>query len=293
MYARLAKVDNNWYFLQVMHTARKDSGPQSRARATLAAFIDRLQMEGRYDFTRTEAAAFLHSSATALKRSISRLAAKGRLLALRRGFYVIVPIEYAASGGPPASWYIDDLMKFLDRPYYVGLLSAAALHGAAHRQVQELQVVTAVPLRPIQSGRARIRFFMKDRIGLTHTKPSQTETGTMAVATAEATSFDVVRYASRLGGVSVAATVLAELSEVIDPKSLVAAAKREGELSVVQRTGYLLAKVGRRPLTRALEAWLARKATRPVPLRAERGAKREHRDAVWNIVVNEEIEVDE
>lgn len=39
-------------------------------------------------------------------------------------------------------------MKFLGQPYYVGLLSAAALHGAAHHQPQEFQVVTNKQFRP-------------------------------------------------------------------------------------------------------------------------------------------------
>ena len=41
----------------------------------------------------------------------------------------------------PADWFIAELMQFLDLPYYVGVLSAAALHGAAHQQAQEFHVV--------------------------------------------------------------------------------------------------------------------------------------------------------
>ena len=34
----------------------------------------------------------------------------------------------------PNDFYIDDLMRFLKREYYIGLFSAAALYGAAHQQ---------------------------------------------------------------------------------------------------------------------------------------------------------------
>src|SRR5271157_6543085 len=42
----------------------------------------------------------------------------------------------------PPSWYVDDLMRHEGRPYYVGLLRAAELHGASHQAVMEFQVVT-------------------------------------------------------------------------------------------------------------------------------------------------------
>jgi len=48
--------------------------------------------------------------------------------------YVLVPLEYLHAGAPPPSWFIDDLMKAMERPYYVGLLSAAGIHGASHQQ---------------------------------------------------------------------------------------------------------------------------------------------------------------
>jgi len=32
----------------------------------------------------------------------------------------------------PPIFSIDILMKFIERPYFVGLISALALHGAAH-----------------------------------------------------------------------------------------------------------------------------------------------------------------
>src|SRR5207244_10392072 len=60
----------------------------------------------------------------------------------RRGFYVIVPPEYRVAGSLPAAWFIRDLMDYLRRPYYVGLLTAPSLHGAAHQAPQEFQVVT-------------------------------------------------------------------------------------------------------------------------------------------------------
>jgi hypothetical protein len=68
----------------------------------------------------------------------------GHLISPRRGFYVIVPPQFMSWGAPPPSWYIDALMYHEGRPYYVGLLKAAELHGATHQAMMEFQVVLAI-----------------------------------------------------------------------------------------------------------------------------------------------------
>ena len=100
----------------------------------LAAFVDELQVSGRYSFTGRDAAKVGRRSGAHLKAALRRLKQKGRIACPRKGFYVLVPPEYREAGGPPASWFVDDLMKFLGQPYYVGLLTAAASYGAAHQQ---------------------------------------------------------------------------------------------------------------------------------------------------------------
>jgi hypothetical protein len=95
-------------------------------------------------------------STVAIEAALRRLKRRGRIASPRRGFYVLVPVEYREAGCPPVSWFIDDLMRFLKQPDYVGLLSAAAIHGAAHQQPMLFQVVTDRPSRPVRVGRVRI-----------------------------------------------------------------------------------------------------------------------------------------
>jgi hypothetical protein len=47
-------------------------------------------------------------------------------------------------------------MEYLELPYYVALLSAAAIHGAAHQKSQEFQVITNKSLRTIHVRGLRI-----------------------------------------------------------------------------------------------------------------------------------------
>jgi predicted transcriptional regulator of viral defense system len=267
---------------------------KSNQPTSLAELVDSYQASGKYTFLRDEAISALGLSKEAMKKAVERLSAKQRLVVPRRGFYVIVPLEYRQAGAPPPFWFIDDLMKFHDCPYYVGLLSAAAIHGAAHQQPQEVQVVAPIQLRPLTVGRARIRFFTKQQMKHTPTQEAKTETGSMQISTPEATALDLVRYMESAGHLNHVATVLSELVGRLHADKLVAAAKREPELAHVQRLGYLLDQVGvDASLSTQLAEWIAKKKPNSTALRADRPATRQPTDRKWKVRVNEKIEADE
>ncbi len=258
---------------------------------SLAELVDALQASGVYVFRREEGLAALDVSEVAFKNAARRLAAKGRIVAPRRGFLVIVPLEYRAAGAPPPSWFIADLMAFHGQPYYVGLLSAAALHGAAHHQPQQFQVLTDRPLRPARTGRLEIHFFTKRHLRATPTSDVKTETGSMRVSTPEATALDLVRYPTNAGGLGHVATVLTELAEAVDGERLVAAAEGE-ELSIAQRLGFLLERVGAVAVAGPLGRWIAERRPRPVLLRPTGGSKSAGRSSPWQVIVNQTVEPD-
>jgi predicted transcriptional regulator of viral defense system len=269
-----------------MHTESHFAGDR------LSDLVDARQAGGRYVLTREEALGALGVSEEALKKAVGRLVAKRRLAVPRRGFFVIVPMEYRQAGAPPPSWFIDELMKFHGQPYYVGILSAAALHGAAHQQPQEFQVVTNRQLRPVVAGRARIRFFRKRRIESIPVVEMKTETGTMRVSTPEATALDLLRYIDAAGQLGNIATVLAELAEKMNGESLIELARAEGNVSIAQRLGYLLELVGASALAEPLAACIGERHPRFVPLRSDRSSSRASKDARWHVLINEKVEAE-
>jgi len=258
----------------------------------LPELVEHLQSVGVYTFTKEAALGKLGTPSKSFDASARRLAAKGALASPRRGFYVVVPAEYRSAGAPPPSWFIHALMAFHEQPYYVGLLSAAELHGAAHHRPQEFQVVTDRSLRPVTLGRGRLAWFVKRNITTTPTIAVKTHTGQMNVSTPEATAFDLLRYVDAAGQLDNVATVLAELAEKINGTRLVSAAKAGVELSVVQRTGYLLDLVGGKSLTNRLASWLERQRPRRTRLRPDRSVADGPIDARWHLLVNDTVEPD-
>ena len=69
---------------------------------SITTFVEDLQTKGRYTFTQTEAMNADQRSDIALEAALRRLKQKGRIADPRRGFYVIVPMEYREAGCPPA-----------------------------------------------------------------------------------------------------------------------------------------------------------------------------------------------
>jgi predicted transcriptional regulator of viral defense system len=255
-------------------------------------YVEGLLGRGRRTFSRAEAEEALGVSATGTYQALRRLQKDGWLAMPRRGFYLIVDPEHRQLGALPPTWWIDDLMRFHDVPYYVGLLSAAALHGAAHQQPQELQVVAGAILRPLTVGRVRIRFFFRREMTVAVTEKMKTSSGYIPVSTPEMTAYDLVRYRKGAGSIDHVATVLSELAERMDPKRLLAIAKDGAELPVIQRLGYLLERTEHADLASDLGKLVDEHKPKMVALEPRSSEAVSGRDRRWRIIVNTTIEVE-
>jgi len=261
------------------------------SRVTVAQIVDELQAKATYVFRLDVFSERLKSSPGAIRRALSRLIEKKRIVRLHTGFFLIVPLEYQNIGAPPPVWYIDSLMEYLELPYYVGLLTASSLQGVAHQQPAEFQLITIKQLRPLQIGRAMLKFYYKKQAGEMPIQKMKSETGYFNVSIPEITAFDVIKYGKAAGSLHNAATVLAELSQKIDPEALVRVAIYY-DFATVQRTGYLLETFGEKMVTNLLSAWISCQQLRYVPLRPKQSVRNCKKDSRWHLIINESVEID-
>lgn len=207
---------------------------------SIQAFITDLIAKGYCCFTYAQVKEALGVSDVAARAALRRLKQKGELAHPLSGFYVIVPPEYRVLGCRPAEHFIHDLMEFINAPYYVGLLSAAQYHGAAHHRPQQFQVITAQKRRPITCGRIKIAFITKKNAEQTSTQNFNTSQGAIVVSTPEATAIDMVTYPNRCGGIDNVLTVLTDLVKKMDADKLQTLSSATDEVTWIQRLGYLL-----------------------------------------------------
>ena len=252
-----------------------------RARDIIAGLAAR----GRYHFTSSELRSALGVSEVAARQAVSRVAAKGEIASPARGFYVIVPPEYRRLGCLPADQFLPALMEHRSARYYVGLLSAAQYHGAAHHRPQEFQVMLMRNRPAILCGSVRVAFVARRGLVAVPVERFNNPRGTVLVSTVEATAVDLVGYMHRAGGVDRVAGVLSELAECMDPERLVDASA-SASILWAQRLGYLLERVGAGDRAVLLKAHVRRRArnyTRLLPGARAEGAPR---SKDWRLFVN-------
>lgn len=61
--------------------------------------------------------------------------------------------------------------------------------------------MTKIPRRPLEIGRIRVQFFVKQTVEKTPTQPLANGFAPLQISTPEATAFDLIRYAARIGGI--------------------------------------------------------------------------------------------
>ena len=241
----------------------------------------------------TEAAEILGVDVPSVRASLMRAREAGKIVSVTRGGWVPVPAEHRSAGAPPPSHFVHQLMEHLGHPYYVGFLSAAAIHGASHQAPMVFQVVTPARLREKRIGRGRLQFIHRtaaaERPRLQHNVP----TGRIWVATPEVTVFDLTESPYVGAGLSNVATIIGDflIDSTLDPVEL-ATVGAVYPTAVVQRVGHIVdfmaAEVDVEFDTAPLGELVAHSRYRPLSPSGDAG----HRDPRWHVVANTRIEHD-
>lgn len=232
-----------------------------------------------------------------IKNSLYRFTLNNRIISVYKGFYVIIPPHYAAKGIIPPTYYIDQLMQYIGKPYYISLLSAAEFFGVAHQRSQRFFVTTILPSTNVSKDKNRLLnwLFRKD-IPEDFLMKKNSETGTISFSNAELTAIDLVQYENAVGGLSRVATVLDELCEQCDFSKVNNKLFDFTSVSAVQRLGYILENIlEQKEQADVLHEKLLDygKRLNYIPLSTRSKKDTTNRDIRWKINVNIEIETDD
>ena len=238
--------------------------------------------------------AFIDKSSKSIKTELARMVSRGRVQSVYRGFYVIVPVQYRLKRIIPPSYYIDELMQYLNKPYYIGLLSAAAMYGAGHQRAMQTQIVTTPPRLNVSGRNALLDWNYRQQIAQELLITKNAEIGVIRYSSPELTAVDLVQFAEHVGGYQRAATVLTELVDTIDMDKMSAVIPYT-TIATIQRLGYLLEVVLEEQekadkLFAILKVQKHWKSIMLNPLKPKREDAASNR---WHVNANTEIEIDE
>lgn len=264
----------------------------------LEHWIEECQSKGKLAFSLAELRQRYQSDTeTALKRVLDRLSKKEKVVSIFKGYYIIIPPQYSSKGILPAAMFIDGLMKFLERKYYVGLLNAAALHGASHQQPQEYFIVTSYPvLRTTNKKGLKINYISTRQLppeSLTEKK--KTEAGYITVSNPLLTAIDLINYEKKIGGLNRASTVINELLETVKRNDVKEELINYTSVSSLQRLGFVLEEVLNKQDIAERIFSLCKKAGIKfylIPLKASGKKDKEILNEKWKLMINTKIEID-
>ena len=183
-------------------------------------------------------------------------------------------------------------MKALGKRYYVGLISAAALQGAAHQQPMEYFVITEKPsLRNIKNKKVKINFYVKKEWQDQDIVQIKTDAGNISVSSPELTSLDLLYYLESTG-LNRTYTILQELVTEMKASNLLKTAKRYPQTAAIQRLGFLLdCELNESKLAESLNKILNERNCFPVPLAISKDKDGEI-DNKWKVIKNAKLESD-
>lgn len=263
--------------------------------------VDYLLSHGRSVITLRELAELTGLSPASAADAAKRLRRSGQIFSPTRGLYVAIPPQYRNWGVVPAADFIDPFMRLVGRNYYVGLLSAAELHGASHQRPQVFQVMVDQPLTNRDFGRVHLRFYTQSRLKHLPVQKFNSATGQFLVSTPAITALDVANRPADAGGLGNVATVLAELvgATALDAQSILKCAEWYSSASL-RRLGWLLERIAQdsdsikidlEPLASAV-AHTVKTRGRLQTLLDPHGPRRGRVNPKWGLIENVEVEPD-
>ncbi len=260
----------------------------------LSEFIkERLSLE-EYSFSTNELYASSQKDKKGLKTDLSYLTKKGDILPLRKGFYLIIPPRYSKQAKLPIQLYSEKLFKSLDRPYYIGLYSAAKFHGASHQQIQRDYIITPKPtLLDISKDTIDLRFFTTAHWPDKNVLIKKSDAGTFKISDPILTAVDLIHYQNKLGGLNRMLPVIEELIEEMSPSDLKELLTWYSNKSTLQRLGYLLEELqAENSLVEILLEYFKTVKHYPVLLSPKSKQKPGAVDNRWKVDVNITLESD-
>lgn len=258
----------------------------------LEEYLLTVRAKGRFIVTQTELAEKFDISTKALHQNLFRLKSKNQIAQIRQGFYAIIPPEYSHQGMLPVYLFVDDLMKSLNKNYYLGLFSAAALHGAGHQQPMESQIIIEnAALRDIKNDKLTMRFFTRNKWNNDDIIQKKTDAGYINVSSPELTALDLVFYNHKIGGINRLLPILEDLAEVMKPSKLYKTAKQYNQITIVQRLGFLLDTIiGAAELSASLKKLVKENTCSTIPLSIAHKGKEGEINNDWKIIINTDLQ---
>jgi predicted transcriptional regulator of viral defense system len=191
--------------------------------------------------TTARAAALLRQSPTEASATLARLVRQGWLVRVRRGLYLVLPLEAGREGGAVEDPWI--LARELYAPCYIGGWTAAEHWGLTEQLFRSTFVVTAAAIRHAKETflGAEFHLIRAKRSLVEDVRPIWRGRERVEVSDRERTIADALASPSWVGGIRHLAEILSTYrsAKAWNPKHLIDRVGEVGSGAAFKRLGYL------------------------------------------------------
>lgn len=281
------------YFVTILQnvtnyvTISNMTAPKTIAAPRLA---DKLLSQGITSTTPVEISAMLKIPQDQVRRRLNVPTRRGEWVTPAHGLRIPVPYQYRSFGAPEGIELIDSLMQHFKADYYIGWLSAAEIHGAAHHAPQVFQVATSRQIRNRKVGRTNYKFYQRSAISELPVEEVKTQSGTARISSRELTLVDLSADLLNAGGLANAVIVFSDLIFDVNQQSnvnekAVVDICAHFPVAVARRIGWLIEKqFGGHRMEKLHDIFAHRTQTPSLldPASPRHGTL----DRDWNIIIN-------
>jgi predicted transcriptional regulator of viral defense system len=204
-----------------------------------------LEKAGRTIFTFNDAVRTLGSSKTAAKLVISRLKAKGRIVAAQKARYVLAPARSGIEGQWSEHPFL--IVPHIIDEYYVGFWTAMNHWGMTEQIPITVFVATTKRKRTVKYGGQTIRFVTLSKRKFFGFTQEKIDGQSFNISTREKTITDGLVFSRHCGGMSEVTKAIWNSRQTLDWNKLLAMTKQVAVDAALRRLGYILHLLRIRP----------------------------------------------
>lgn len=218
----------------------------------------------------------------AAKKVSYSLMKKKWIMPLKRGLFVIVPLDVGVQGA--AAFAISNLIvpSYLVKNYYLSYGSALHYHGFSDQLLREVFVATDKARKPVQLIDSKVIFIHLKKMKFFGIQKISVEGKEVRIANKEKTIIDCLEKPQFCGGIEEVAKAIYFNGEELDIPKLIAYGKKMHNSRILKRLGYLLEKLQ----GKKIEAKLSKNYCLLDPL----GKKKGKYNNKWKIIINKKID---
>ncbi|MGI0102708.1 MAG: type IV toxin-antitoxin system AbiEi family antitoxin domain-containing protein [Nitrosotalea sp.] len=221
------------------------------------------------------------------KNFLDQLTRKKWILKIRRGVYVISPLEAGEKGADSYTMHSFVIGSLLTKPYYIGYWSALNYHGLTEQTPASVYIAVPKPKNSRTILDARYVFVTIQQRKIFGTEEVEIEKRKIVISSVEKTIVDCLDHPEHCNGTEEIAKSIYFSKGEIDMEKLVSYAKKIGNTAVIKRLGYLCETFGWNDYLHLLsDAKLKSGYSMLDPTRPKTGHIKER----WNIIVNATID---